>query len=323
MGRKVAGLSNTAPDVSVIVPVYNVERYIERCLSSLINQTCSCKYEIIVVNDGTKDNSMEIVRRFADKYNNITIIEQENGGLSCARNTGIAHAAGEYIAFVDSDDYVSPDYIKLLYDSATENNSDVVCCNYFNVFEKSGKSRGNFPKHPCGLYSASKTLKEIIGDVKIRSYVWNKMYRRKIFTDNSLKFPVGVNFEDFAVMPQVFYYAKTVSFIPQKLYNYVHREGSITGSICKKDINNYLLAFSFLREFMEDKGIYDEYRFTYRLLSKKIELTIFGMLLRCWAREPKTTYVLKNYGLTRKFLKFYSGKEYYCTPTSKPTIKII
>lgn len=94
--------------VSVVVPVYNVEKYIERCLDSLVRQKFGYEYEIIIVNDGTKDNSMTIADRFASEYDFIRIITQQNAGLSAARNTGLANARGEYIAFVDSDDFVSP-----------------------------------------------------------------------------------------------------------------------------------------------------------------------------------------------------------------------
>ena len=316
-------MNNGTPDVSVIVPVYNVEHYIQHCLQSLVDQTCSCKYEIIVVNDGTKDNSMAIVHRFAKEYSFIKIIEQDNAGLSAARNTGIRNATGEFLVFVDSDDYVSPDYIKLLYESAVSNGSDVACCNYRNIVNENGTGVNNFLKHSTGVYSGEKILREVLQDITVRSYVWNKMYRRSIFTDNNLQFPVGVNFEDLAVTPQVFYYAKKVSFIPQALYYYVHREGSITGSISKRDIRNYLQAYSTLRKFMEEKNIYKKYKFTYCILSKKIGITIFGMLVRCWTREPKTTYVFKNYANSCKFLKYYSGKKYSSSSSKKLKVKIL
>ncbi len=321
--KGVMDLNGDKINVSIIVPVYNVEQYIERCLKSLVEQTCSCNYEIVIVNDGTKDNSMEIVRRFADEYKFIKIIEQENGGLSSARNTGIANAIGEYIAFVDSDDFVSPDYIKLLYESAVKNDSDVVYSNYCNIMDESGRKIGNFPKHKKGVFDAEKILKQTLQDITVRSYVWNKLYRRRVFTDNDLEFPIGINFEDFVVMPQVFYHSERVSFIPQSLYNYVHREGSITGSLCKKDIKNYLIAFSMLRGFMEEKGIYDKYKFTYWVLSKKIDITIYGMLIRCWSKDPKNTYVVKNYLKSRNFLKLYTSKDYSRVSSSHNQIEFI
>lgn len=316
-------LKTSSPDVSVIVPVYNVEPYIERCLSSLVNQTCSCNYEIVIVNDGTRDNSMAIVCRYAEKYDFIKIINQENKGISGARNTGTANAEGEYVAFVDSDDYVSPDYINLLYSSAKEHDSDIACCNYRNVTGENGKGVDNFLVHTKGVYDGRRVMRESLHDITVRSYLWNKLYRRKLFTDHRITFPEGIKFEDFAIMPQLFFYSKRVSFIPETLYFYVHRSTSMMGNISKADVCNYIHAYAILRKFLEDKNIFDEYRFTYSLLSKKLSITIFGMLVRCWWKEPKTTYVLKNYSRSCKFLKLYSGKGYYYAPSSKLKIKIL
>ena len=122
-------------DVSVIVPVYNVEKYVARCLESLVNQQCDCSYEIIIINDGTKDNSMEIVNDYAAHYDFIHVYAQKNSGVSVARNNGIAKARGKYVMFVDSDDYVAPSYISVLYDTAEAYGSDIAQCNYRNVFD--------------------------------------------------------------------------------------------------------------------------------------------------------------------------------------------
>ncbi|MBP3922677.1 MAG: glycosyltransferase [Ruminiclostridium sp.] len=316
-------MKETAPAVSVIVPVYNVEKYIGRCLNSLINQTCSCNYEIVVVNDGTQDNSMDIVNRYAKNYDFIKIVNQENKGISGARNTGILNSSGEYIAFVDSDDYVSKNYIKLLYDSATENNSDVVCCNYRNVTGQNGKGIDNFLVHTKGVYDGRKIMREALHDITVRSYLWNKLYRRSLFTDHNITFPEGISFEDFAVMPQLFYHSERVSFIPETLYFYVHRSTSMMGNISKKDIKNYIEAYAILRKFLEDNDIFKDYKLTYSILGKKISATIFGMLVRCWWKEPATARVIKNYSRTCKYLKLYSGEEYYVAPMSELEIKII
>lgn len=316
-------MESTAPAVSIIVPVYNVEQYIGRCLNSLVNQTCSCSYEIVVVNDGTRDNSMDIVDKYARKYDFIRIINQENKGISGARNTGILNAIGEYIAFVDSDDYVSKNYIKLLHESATEHDSDVVCCNYRNVTGQNGKGVDNFLVHTKGVYDGKRVMRESLHDITVRSYLWNKLFRRSLFIDNGITFPEGISFEDFAVMPQLFYHSKKVSFIPETLYFYVHRSTSMMGNISKKDVENYLKAYAILRKFLEENNIFDEYKLTYSILAKKISATIFGMLVRCWWKEPKTAYLTKNYSRSRKYLRIYSGKEYYYTPSSNLKIKIL
>ena len=124
--------------VSVIVPVYNVEKYLRQCLDSLVNQTLK-DIEIICINDGTKDNSVEIINEYVKKCPNIILINQENQGLGMARNNAMKHAKGDYIAFVDSDDWVDTDMYEVLYNKAIETDADIVECDYRMVFENSTK----------------------------------------------------------------------------------------------------------------------------------------------------------------------------------------
>ena len=126
------------PKVSVIVPVYNVEEYLERCLDSLVNQTLK-DIEIIIVNDGSTDGSKEIIQKYLNKYKNIVYLEKENGGLSSARNYGIPYAKGEYIGFVDSDDYVELTMYEKMYNKAIEEKSDMVECDF--IWEYPNKKR--------------------------------------------------------------------------------------------------------------------------------------------------------------------------------------
>ena len=188
--------------VSVVVPVYNVEKYIERCLDSLVRQKFGYEYEIIIVNDGTKDNSMTIADRFASEYDFIRIITQQNAGLSAARNTGLANARGEYIAFVDSDDFVSPFYISEMYTLAVKNNADIVQCRYCNYFEKSDRSINVLLSHRNGVIGGKKAFEKLISDVSVRNYAWNKLYRRSLFTDNNISYPVGKCFEAYLILSE-------------------------------------------------------------------------------------------------------------------------
>ena len=116
------------PDVSIILPVYNVEKYLRRCLDSLVNQDCSCSYEIIIINDGSQDGSADIIGEFEQRYDFIRAISQENAGVSAARNAGIAEAKGKYVALVDSDDFVEPGYISVMYELAEKYDADIVQC---------------------------------------------------------------------------------------------------------------------------------------------------------------------------------------------------
>ena len=116
-------------DISLIVPVYNVEKYLKRALTSVENQTFK-NFEVIIVNDGSTDGSLEIISEFVDRNKNFTLINQENKGLGEARNVGIRHAKGRYVAFLDSDDFLEPEYLEKLYLSAIKTCADIVCCNF-------------------------------------------------------------------------------------------------------------------------------------------------------------------------------------------------
>ena len=155
--------------VSVIVPVYNVEGYIEKCLETLVNQTLK-EIEIIIVNDGSKDRSIQIINKFKEQYpEKIVYLEKENGGLSSARNFGIPHATGEYIAFLDSDDYVVKDMYQKMYEIAKKENSDMVECDFY--WEYPDKKKVDTGK----IYNGKEEMLE-----KVRVVAWNKLIKREI-----------------------------------------------------------------------------------------------------------------------------------------------
>ena len=166
--------------VSVIIPVYNVEKYIDKCLSSLVNQTLK-DIEIIVVNDGSPDNSQKIIDKYVKKYpKKIKSFIKENGGQGSARNFGLTKANGEYIGYVDSDDYVELDMYEKLYNKAKTNNYDIVTCGNYNVSEN---YENKIVDNIVTIYK-SKTENIIFGKMA----VWNKIYKKEILVNNNIEF---------------------------------------------------------------------------------------------------------------------------------------
>lgn len=212
------------PKVSVIVPVYNVEQYLARCLDSLVHQTLQ-EIEIIVVNDGTKDNSQVIIDQYVKSYSSKVFgFIKENGGLGDARNFGIKHARADYIGFVDSDDYVVHTMFEKLYSKAIETESDLVLCDIEYVWEES-KNR----KYLAGL--------RILEGVDRRKllylsplFAWNKLYRSDLIILNGLTFPQKLWYEDIPVTVPIFAVAKNVSYVNEVLIYYVQRSNSIMGT---------------------------------------------------------------------------------------------
>jgi glycosyltransferase involved in cell wall biosynthesis len=214
---------------SLIVPVYNVERYLEKCLFSLVNQTLK-DIEIILVNDGSTDSSLKIAQDFADKYENITIVTQVNGGLSAARNTGIKHSTADYLAFIDSDDYVDITMIEKMFNMAICQSADIVVCDMKYVFSDhmSFSSGGTFKSFNA------KDNPELIG---INNSACNKLFKRDLFND--INFPIGLWYEDLGTIPILYLKADKVVKIDEVLYYYLQREDSIAHSISPKVFHVY------------------------------------------------------------------------------------
>lgn len=210
--------------VTIIVPIYNVEKYLKECIESIINQTYK-NLEIILVNDGSTDDSLKICMDYKEKDKRIVIINKINGGLSDARNKGIDAANGKYICFVDSDDYISSTYVELLYNEARKNNTDIVLCGIKNVNdEKKILSEYGYKKNIV------KSGKELLFDYYQENGVevivaWNKLYKRELF--NTYRYNVGKIHEDEFLTYKILYNLDKVSIISDKLYYYRKNDTSI------------------------------------------------------------------------------------------------
>lgn len=236
------------PKISVIVPMYNVEKYLAKCLDSLVNQTMQ-DIEFIIVNDGSTDNSKYIAKQYLEKYpEKIKYLEKENGGLSDARNFGLKYAKGEYIAFLDSDDYVEKEMYKNMYEIAKKENSDMVECNF--IWEYPNKKRDDI-----GNYYTNKN--EAI--VKARVVAWNKLIKRQKIEEANIEFPKGLRYEDVEFFYKLVPYLDKISFDANCYIHYIQRETSIsnTQNIKTKDIFEVLEN---VISYYKEKNIYEKYK---------------------------------------------------------------
>jgi len=222
--------------LSIVIPVYNVEKYINRCLQSVLAIDYSKdEYEIIIVNDGTPDNSMSIVGKVASEFSNMKIIEQENRGLGGARNTGLRNAVGEYIYFLDSDDFIIADKFVFFFRKVIEFHPDVAIGNFYNYFDSDNIQPTQYKLGTTDLISESGFTFFLKYYRKyINTMVWRSIYRREYLLDKKLFFSEGVYFEDVNWTPKVLLNADRVVYAPITFYNYVQRSGSIVNSIYSK-----------------------------------------------------------------------------------------
>lgn len=235
------------PKVSVIVPVYNTEKYLEKCLDSLVNQTLS-DIEIIVVNDGSTDGSQKIIDSFQEKYKEKVIsFIKTNGGLSDARNYGMKFAKGDYVGFIDSDDYVDITMYEEMYSKATEENSDYVECDFYWVYHN---------KKRLDTREAYNGKKEML--VNARVVAWNKLIKRELLDKTKIEFPVGYRYEDVEFFYKLLPHLDRVSFVEKPFIYYIQRENSISNSQNERtkeifDVLNHVI------EYYKTQGIYEEY----------------------------------------------------------------
>jgi len=242
--------------ISVIVPVYNIEKYIDKNLNSLVNQTYQ-NIEIIVVNDGTKDNSEEIINRYLKLYGEkIKYYKKKNGGLSSARNYGLSKSSGKYIIFIDGDDYVEPNLIEKLYNSCKENDSDIAICDIFDHYENLDKINiyKNFvPENYVSIYDDKRQLLN-------RFAAWNKIFKKDLFNEKTMRFEEGKIYEDLRLIPKLYLEANKISYVKEPLYHYIIREGSImTSSGIKKNMD-IISAFRDIVDYFKKKNVYDKFK---------------------------------------------------------------
>lgn len=239
-------------NVSVIVPVYNVEKYLDKCLNSLVNQDFD-NYEIIIVNDGSPDNSETIINKYEKKYKDkVRSYKKKNGGISSARNFGLEKSTGSYLMFVDSDDYVATNYISSLYNEAISNDYDIVMCDVIKKFEDKEEI----------LHAMNCNDKNTINNYLLSlPATWNKIYKKSLFNDNGIIYPVGVNCgEDLTTTVRLLINTKNIGYINKPLYYYVQRDNSIMNQK-KYNPKNFdvFTSLNILVKYFKDKRFYDDY----------------------------------------------------------------
>lgn len=234
--------------VSVVVPVYNVEAYLSKCVESIIHQTFR-EIEIILVDDGSKDNSLALANELAQKDDRIVVYHKENGGLSSARNYGIDRASADLITFVDSDDYLDLDMIEVLYRGLTENNTDMSVCTFYDVYPGSTPEQNkNAEQFVAGKEDAMK----IVLEAKLASVVAvAKLYKKELF--DKVRYPEGKIAEDAFVIIELLDQCDRIFITTQRKYYYFHRENSITTSTFNARNTDVITAYEKNYDFISRK----------------------------------------------------------------------
>ncbi|EGR2427772.1 glycosyltransferase family 2 protein [Vibrio cholerae] len=240
----------SAPKVSVIMPVYNTERYVERAMISLMEQTLD-DVQFIIIDDGSKDNSLsiikEVITRYPTRKDQITLISRENRGVAATRAQGMELATGEYVIHLDSDDWAERNWLEAMYSKAIEDNADVVVCDYCLAYNHGNKKKIKQKVFLTGMECVEGLFK---GDICNSN--WNKIVKLKIINDNNITFLRNINVgEDALVSLKVFYFASKVSYLSLPLYNYnQENETSLTSRYTSKSFSDIRKIVEFATEFL-------------------------------------------------------------------------
>ena len=236
------------PKVSVIVPIYNVEKYLEKCINSLLSQTLE-DIQIILVNDGSKDNSGNISKEYEkNNKDRVIYVEKENGGLSDARNYGLKYATGDFIAFLDSDDYIEKNAYEEMYNKAIEENADYVECDFIWEFPNKIRVDKQYPY---------KNKKEMLSFVRV--VAWNKLIKRQLIIDNNLEFPKGLRYEDVEFTYKLIPFINKFAYVDKPFIHYVQRKGSIANVQNERTAEIFTVLDNVI-EFYKKNNIYEKYR---------------------------------------------------------------
>lgn len=233
--------------ISIIIPVYKVEKYLEKCIQSVINQTYE-NLQIILVDDGSPDNCGKICDEYAKKDHRIEVIHKSNGGLSDARNKGLEIAKGEYIGFIDSDDYIESDMYEVLYNLLKQYNADVSICNFYTVSQ--GKIAIKNAENGIKEYNRIEILKEVLLDNNIQSYAWNKLYKKELFDE--IKYPVGKKYEDIGTTFYLLEKCNKVVVTGKPEYYYINRQDSIVNNVTETTITDYIELIMQRYDYIEE-----------------------------------------------------------------------
>lgn len=248
--------------VSVIIPVYNGEKYIEKCINSLLSQTLT-EMEFIFINDGSNDKTKEIIEKYKTKDKRIKLYNKENGGQGSARNLGIKKCQGEYIAFLDSDDYVENNMYEILYSRAKKDNLDIVICNYYLEYEDSRQENKN------NITTFDEKKLSINEYITISPSPWNKIIKYEYIKKNNFNFPEGIIYEDLAAIPILGINNPNIVYINRCLYHYVQSQGSTTrNKEYKNKYEDIFKSIEYLYNNLHNKGVNTEleYLITYHFL---------------------------------------------------------
>ena len=294
--------------ISVILPVYNRESVVSRMLQSMEIQTFK-DFELVIVNDGSTDDTLSVCKKFCSRNVNWKVFDCEHMGISESRKFGLSVAKGEYISFVDSDDFVEKDFLKVLYDGIQKHDRlvDISICNYNVSYEGFFKLR-NFLFHKHGIYDSDKILKCMVSDISVKSFLWNKLFKKELF--KNIIIPKIPCYEDKIICIQLLFNSKKCYIDKRVLYNYVKNPKSIMWKTNEQILDSSVECSKFIKKFFKSKDQYKNFEINHKIFCVQIFFIILDVsFFKCIIRG-------------RNIFRFFSFISEKCKSLSDSTEKL-
>lgn len=259
------------PNISIIVPIYNTEKYLRHCIDSILNQSFT-DFELLLIDDGSKDRSGFICDEYAKKDSRIHVCHKKNAGIASARNTGLDLSHCDWIAYIDGDDWVEPSYLEELYTAATNNDADIAICGFRFAFDDGHYSY----QSPC-VWEDNKEYSMSQYISSIWTSAWGSIQKRSLYTTNGVRSPDGIGYcEDFHLMVRLCYFANKIISIDRPLYNYRQHAASIVHSLCEKTWHDEIKVYKNIIDFFDINDVYETYKkpMAWRTLKAAQDMTL-------------------------------------------------
>lgn len=294
--------------LTLVVPVYNVEEYLETSINSLKNQSFK-DFKCVLVNDGSTDNSLELINKLIKDDNRFTVVTKENGGLSDARNYGFKYVDSEYVYFFDSDDLLVNNCLEKCVEYLDKSKADMAIFDYYQVHQNTGLKEVISNKYEDGQVVSLKEDKKLL--INISNCAWNKMYKTSLFKDNNIEYPKGHIYEDLGTTYPLLLKSNKVVFIKEPLYEYVvDRSGNITGDVNIKRLRDILFECDRTVKFFKDNNEFDNY---YEELKYLCGINIIETLRKCIHsefNEEARDFIMESFEFLRDNFKDYPKCKY-------------
>lgn len=282
------------PKITIIVPVYNVEKYLEKCINSILNQTFT-DFELILVNDGSIDKSGEICDYYSRKDNRIKVIHKINEGQAIARNKALDIARGDFIGFVDSDDYIEKDMYEILYNYCIEHECDISICAWTVYYKDKVLNKSN---NKIEIHNKEEAMKYMVEGELYDEALWSKLFKKELFSE--IRFPKMRRYEDTAITYKIFDKCNKVCYIGESKYNYIRREGS-TMDNARKYINiDEIYIYDQMYKFLEEN-----YNSACRYALIKLLNNSMRILNSILEQDKFLDYKLEYYQVSKMMSKYY------------------